>query len=76
MVDYVSRIPEEEGAQEAAEAPALLLVHGFGAFGEQWRGQLGPLASAGYQARFLSPWKPVKITADIALWRLPAGLVG
>ncbi|KAK9905885.1 hypothetical protein WJX75_008118 [Coccomyxa subellipsoidea] len=49
MVDYVSRIPEEEGAQEAAEAPALLLVHGFGAFGEQWRGQLGPLASAGYQ---------------------------
>lgn len=31
-------------------APALLLVHGFGAFGEQWRGQIKALTAAGYQA--------------------------
>ncbi|BDA47584.1 probable pheophytinase, chloroplastic at C-terminar half [Coccomyxa sp. Obi] len=49
MVDYISRVPVEEGAREQTEAPALLLVHGFGAFGEQWRGQLAPLAAAGYQ---------------------------
>lgn len=30
-------------------APALLLVHGFGAFGEQWRGQIKALTAAGYQ---------------------------
>ena len=35
-------------------APALLLVHGFGAFGEQWRGQVKALTAAGYQARCLS----------------------
>ncbi len=52
MVDYISRVPAEEGAPEQAEAPALLLVHGFGAFGEQWRGQLAPLAAAGYQVWF------------------------
>lgn len=28
--------------------PAILLVHGFGAFAEQWRGQVLPLARAGY----------------------------
>ena len=50
MVDYVSRMPDEEGVNERADAHALLLVHGFGAFGEQWRGQLAPLAAAGYQA--------------------------
>ena len=33
------------------DAPALLLVHGFGAFGEQWRGQVKALTAAGYQAR-------------------------
>lgn len=51
MVDYVSRMPGEEGAAGRPQAPALLLVHGFGAFGEQWRGQLAPLAAAGYQVR-------------------------
>lgn len=25
-----------------------VLVHGFGAFGDQWRFNLGPLAAAGY----------------------------
>jgi pimeloyl-ACP methyl ester carboxylesterase len=29
-------------------APALLLVHGFGAFGDQWRGNMAALAAAGY----------------------------
>jgi len=29
-------------------APAVLLVHGFGAFGDQWRGNMGALADAGY----------------------------
>jgi pimeloyl-ACP methyl ester carboxylesterase len=30
-------------------APALVLIHGFGAFGDQWRGNLAPLAEAGYR---------------------------
>jgi pimeloyl-ACP methyl ester carboxylesterase len=29
-------------------APALLLIHGFGAFGDQWRGNMAALAAAGY----------------------------
>jgi pimeloyl-ACP methyl ester carboxylesterase len=29
-------------------APAVMLVHGFGAFGDQWRGNMGALAAAGY----------------------------
>lgn len=31
------------------QKPAVLLVHGFGAFGEQWRGQIKGLSEAGYQ---------------------------
>lgn len=31
------------------DAPAVLLVHGFGAFGEQWRGQIRALTRAGYK---------------------------
>ena len=38
-----------EGSQPASDAPAFLLVHGFGAFGEQWRGQIKALTAAGYQ---------------------------
>jgi pimeloyl-ACP methyl ester carboxylesterase len=34
------------------DAPAVLLVHGFGAFGEQWRGQVQALTRAGYQVCF------------------------
>ena len=51
MTDFCTRLPAEEGAEELPGAPAILLVHGFGAFGEQWRGQLSALAKAGYQAR-------------------------
>ncbi|KAG1659816.1 hypothetical protein FOA52_002153 [Chlamydomonas sp. UWO 241] len=29
-------------------APAVMLVHGFGAFGDQWRGNMGALAAQGY----------------------------
>lgn len=50
MTDFCSRVPAEEGAEEITGAPAILLVHGFGAFGEQWRGQLSALAKAGYHA--------------------------
>jgi pimeloyl-ACP methyl ester carboxylesterase len=49
MVDYCAASPADQGAAELPGAPALLLVHGFGAFGELWRGQLGALAAAGYQ---------------------------
>ena len=38
-----------EGELPQSEAPAFLLVHGFGAFGEQWRGQIKALTAAGYQ---------------------------
>ncbi|GAX72694.1 hypothetical protein CEUSTIGMA_g150.t1 [Chlamydomonas eustigma] len=36
--------------------PALLLVHGFGAFGDQWRGNMAALAKAGY--RVFAPTLP------------------
>ena len=42
-----------EPSRPLAGAPALLLVHGFGAFGDQWRGSLPGLAAAGYQV-----WAP------------------
>ncbi len=51
MTDYYIAGPEECGVEEREGAPAVLLVHGFGAFGEQWRGQLRPLARAGYRVR-------------------------
>uniref|UniRef100_A0A383VQC0 Photolyase/cryptochrome alpha/beta domain-containing protein n=1 Tax=Tetradesmus obliquus TaxID=3088 RepID=A0A383VQC0_TETOB len=37
-------------------APAIVLVHGFGAFGDQWRFNLGPLSEAGY--RVFAPTLP------------------
>ena len=46
---YTAEVP----AEARSDAPALLLVHGFGAFGEQWRGQIKALTAAGYQARDL-----------------------
>eukprot|EP00884_Botryococcus_braunii_P015481 jgi/Botrbrau1/2616/Bobra.145_1s0036.1 len=49
MTDYYIAGPEECGVEEREDAPAVLLVHGFGAFGEQWRGQLRPLARSGYR---------------------------
>lgn len=30
------------------EAPAILLLHGFGAFGDHWRNNMMQLAAAGY----------------------------
>ena len=42
-----------EGQLTQSEAPAFLLVHGFGAFGEQWRGQVKALTAAGYQVHTL-----------------------
>lgn len=43
-----------EGRQPRSDAPAFLLVHGFGAFGEQWRGQIKALTAAGYQVQSIS----------------------
>ncbi len=49
LTDYFTAIPEEFGAEATSpDAPAFLLVHGFGAFGEQWRSQLRGLAAAGH----------------------------
>lgn len=39
----------EDSLPQRKDAPAVLLVHGFGAFGEQWRGQVQALTRAGYQ---------------------------
>ncbi|GIL75483.1 hypothetical protein Vretimale_8119 [Volvox reticuliferus] len=38
-----------EPAQPLLGAPAVLLVHGFGAFGDQWRDNMGALAAAGFR---------------------------
>ncbi|GLC43944.1 hypothetical protein PLESTB_000212500 [Pleodorina starrii] len=38
-----------EPARPLPGAPAVLLVHGFGAFGDQWRGNMGALAAAGFR---------------------------
>ena len=46
-----------EGRLPQSRAPAFLLVHGFGAFGEQWRGQIKALTAAGYQVHCLA-WSP------------------
>ncbi len=35
--------------KEVCGAPAILLVHGFGAFGEHYRRNVGPLAAAGFE---------------------------
>ena len=49
LTDYFTADPEEFGAAPVApDAPAFLLIHGFGAFAEQWRGQIRALAAAGY----------------------------
>ncbi len=38
-----------EPASPRPDAPALLLVHGFGAFGDQWRGNVAELAAQGFR---------------------------
>ena len=45
-----------EPAEPTPDAPAILLLHGFGAFGDQWRGNLKPLARKGY--RVFAPTLP------------------
>mmetsp|Transcript_28751 Transcript_28751/g.80959 ORF Transcript_28751/g.80959 Transcript_28751/m.80959 type:complete len:730 (-) Transcript_28751:443-2632(-) len=55
LTHYVAACPSEAGS-DAADAPALLLVHGFGAFGEHWRGNVQQLADAGY--RVFAPTYP------------------
>lgn len=60
--------------QQQQQRPAVLLVHGFGAFAEQWRGQVAALAEAGldvYAATFpgygRSEKPPLRYGQD--LWR-------
>lgn len=62
------------GGGDPAQRPAVLLVHGFGAFAEQWRGQVAALADAGldvYAATFpgygRSEKPPLRYGQD--LWR-------
>ncbi|KAK9836731.1 hypothetical protein WJX74_006975 [Apatococcus lobatus] len=47
LTDYYTE--EVECAAASLQKPAVLLVHGFGAFGEQWRSQIKGLTEAGYQ---------------------------
>jgi len=55
--------------------PPLVLVHGFGAFGDQWRFNLAPLAEAGYRwpaAASCSGHTPSTITSWCQCpWALP-----
>lgn len=46
LTDYC--VAEPAGAPREG-APAVLLCHGFGAFGDQWRGNLAALAAEGYR---------------------------
>ncbi|EFJ50097.1 hypothetical protein VOLCADRAFT_89124 [Volvox carteri f. nagariensis] len=52
LTDYCVAEPE----QPLPGAPAVLLVHGFGAFGDQWRDNMAALAAAGF--RVLAPTFP------------------
>jgi pimeloyl-ACP methyl ester carboxylesterase len=46
--DYCVAAPPASSQTRDDNRPAILLVHGFGAFGDQWRGNLAALAEAGY----------------------------
>jgi len=48
MTDFCAAYPPPGAPKLPADTPAILLVHGFGAFGDQWRGNLEALAAAGY----------------------------
>lgn len=50
-VAQAAQLGEDSPPARGDDAPAVLLVHGFGAFGEQWRGQVQALTRAGYQVR-------------------------
>ena len=56
-----------EGRLPQSSAPAFLLVHGFGAFGEQWRGQVKALTAAGYQVTSTAKPCPSEDGAVISL---------
>ena len=56
LTEYVECAPSDVGAVPLPGSPALLLVHGFGAFGEQFRGQAASLAAAGF--RVFAPTYP------------------
>lgn len=54
LVEYVEALPSSAdparfSPADDAAAPAILLIHGFGAFGEQYRDQLAGLAGAGFR---------------------------
>lgn len=53
MGSVSSPCPTDYCAAEPAiaipDAPIVVLVHGFGAFGDQWRGNMAALAAAGYR---------------------------
>jgi len=46
LTDYVSVEGDDEG--QRGRRPAIVLVHGFGAFGEHWRRNVKELADLGY----------------------------
>ena len=49
LTDYYTADPQEFGGKlPGPDQPAFLLVHGFGAFGSQWRGQIKALAAQGH----------------------------
>lgn len=54
LTDYCVAEPSPEKAVPGA--PAVLLIHGFGAFGDHWRGNLAELADAGF--RVFAPTLP------------------
>ena len=48
LTEFLVATPASVGALPLPGAPAMLLVHGFGAFGEQWRGVVADLAARGF----------------------------
>lgn len=40
--------PGAAGGDGSSTTPAILFVHGFGAFGDHWRGNMEAAAAAGY----------------------------
>ena len=48
LTDYLYAPPPAAAAATADSRPAIVLVHGFGAFSEHWRDNVAALAAAGY----------------------------
>lgn len=49
LTDYLVAHPPSASDTLPVDAPAILLVHGFGAFGEHWRGNVAALAAQGFR---------------------------